>query len=126
MEIFRISAMQTGMDRDPENKVLMSLRLARVMETYLLRENIETMVDHLKGVKTTNFHFGSQSEGSTTLGMRSDIVQLKCTENINIIFNLTDWEYGIETYLMVKEGDSPPQHYWLQYVREDSPEPNGY
>ncbi|XP_052806140.1 uncharacterized protein LOC128235370 [Mya arenaria] len=128
------------MDRDPENKALMSLRLARVMddigvnrlvvkrrrETYLQRENIETMVDHLKGFKTTNFHFGSQSEGSTTLGMRSDIDQLKCTENINIILNLTDWEYGVETYLMVKEGNTPPQHYWLQYVREDSPEPNGY
>ncbi|XP_052785876.1 uncharacterized protein LOC128221341 isoform X2 [Mya arenaria] len=128
------------MDRDPDHKAWMSLRLSRVLDdigvnrrvvrkrrdTFLLREALETIKNKIFGVNTTSFHFGSQSEGSTTLGMNSDIDLLMCDNEINIMSDWLDWEAGMKNFLMVKEESTPPQHYWLQWIRHDSPEPVRY
>ncbi|XP_052818346.1 uncharacterized protein LOC128244373 [Mya arenaria] len=127
------------MDRDPDHKAWMSLRLSRVLddigvnrrvvkkrrETFLLREAVETLKNKIQGLNETCFHLGSQSEGSTT-GMNSDIDMLTCYDNTNIKSDWQDWEAGMENFLMVKEEITPPQHYWLQWIRPDSPEPVRY
>ncbi|XP_052818536.1 uncharacterized protein LOC128244583 isoform X2 [Mya arenaria] len=128
------------MDRDPDHKAWMSLRLSRVLddigvnrrvvrkrrETFLLREAVETITDKISGQNRTSFHFGSQSEGSTTLGMNSDIDVLSCDNETNIMSDWPDWEAGMDNFLMVKEESTPPQHYWLQWFRRDAPEPVRY
>ncbi|XP_052785902.1 uncharacterized protein LOC128221344 [Mya arenaria] len=128
------------MDRDLDHKAWMSLRLSRVLddiganrqvvkkrrETFLLREAVDTIRIKLLGSNVTCFHFGSQSEGSTTLGMNSDIDLLLCDNDTNIMSNWLDWEAGMQNFLMVKEESTPPQHYWLQWIRPDSPEPVRY
>ncbi|XP_052785881.1 uncharacterized protein LOC128221341 isoform X5 [Mya arenaria] len=128
------------MDRDPDHKAWMSLRLSRVLddigvnrrvvrkrrETFLLREAVETITDKISVENMTSFHFGSQSEGTTTLGMNSDIDLLGCDNETNIMSDWLDWEDGIQNFLMVKEESTPPQHYWLQWIRKDSPEPVRY
>jgi len=71
----------------------------------------------------THFHFGSQSEGTTTQGLQSDTDML-CTHNkVNIMYSWADWQKGKENYLMVREEDTPPQHYLLQWIRSDIPQP---
>ncbi|XP_052785811.1 uncharacterized protein LOC128221311 isoform X2 [Mya arenaria] len=128
------------MDRDPYHEAWMSLRLSRVLDdiganrrvvmkrrdTFLLREAIETLIDTIYGIGTTNYHFGSQSEGSTTPGMNSDIDLVMCCNKTNIMSDWVDWEAGMINFLMVKEETTPPQHYWLQIIRQDSPEPIKY
>ncbi|XP_052776642.1 uncharacterized protein LOC128214288 [Mya arenaria] len=128
------------MDRDPDHKAWMSLRLSRVLDdiganrrvvmkrrdTFLLREAIETLTDKLDGLNSTMFHFGSQSEGSTTPGMNSDIDMLICSVGINMMSEWADWEAGRNNLLMVKEESTPTQHYWLQCIRQDFPEPVRY
>ncbi|XP_052792807.1 uncharacterized protein LOC128226789 [Mya arenaria] len=128
------------MDRDPDHKAWMSFRLSRVLddigvnrrivkkrrETFLLKEAIVTLNDKLKGLDRTYFHFGSQSEGSTTPGMKSDIDILICDHYTNIMSDLADWEAMRQNGLMVKEETTPPQHYWLQFIKPDSPEPHRY
>ncbi|XP_052815819.1 uncharacterized protein LOC128242629 [Mya arenaria] len=128
------------MDRDLDHKAWMSLRLSRVLddiganrlvmrkrrETFLLREAVHTLIDKLFGVHITTFNFGSQSEGSTTPGMNSDIDVVMCDHNYNIMSDWPDWEAGIRNFLMVKEESTPPQHYWLQCIRSNSPEPVRY
>ncbi|XP_052785901.1 uncharacterized protein LOC128221343 [Mya arenaria] len=128
------------MDRDPDHKAWMSLRLSRVLddiganrqvvkkrrETFLLREAVETILLKLFGLNSTCFHFGSQSEGSTTLGMNSDIDLLTCHNDTNIMSDWLDWEAGMQNFLMVKEESTPPQHYWLQLISSIAPEPVRY
>ncbi|XP_052785882.1 uncharacterized protein LOC128221341 isoform X6 [Mya arenaria] len=128
------------MDRDPDHKAWMSLRLSRVLddiganrqvvkkrrEIFLLREAVDTIINKLHGTNHTCFHFGSQSEGTTTLGMNSDIDVLLCDNDTNIMSDWLDWEAGMQNCLMVKEESTPPQHYWLQWIRRDSPEPVRY
>ncbi|XP_052787689.1 uncharacterized protein LOC128222636 [Mya arenaria] len=128
------------MDRDPDHKAWMSLRLSRVLDdigvnrrvvrkrrdTFLLREAVETITIKIFGENTTSFHFGSQSEGSTTLGMNSDIDLLGCIHETNIMSDWLYWEDGMQNVLMVKEESTPPQLYWLQWIRHDSPEPVRY
>ncbi|KAH3897387.1 hypothetical protein DPMN_021575 [Dreissena polymorpha] len=69
------------------------------------------------------FHFGSQSEGTTTPGLLSDIDILYGRNEVNI---MTDWEYWkaeMMNLLMLKCDNSPPQQYLLQLIMSDRPVP---
>ncbi|XP_053401663.1 uncharacterized protein LOC128557699 [Mercenaria mercenaria] len=93
--------------------------------TFLLRETLDTMRGQTvgKGISTTDtFHFGSQSEGSTTLEMKSDVDSLFCHEQ-PVILAMHDWTQDVNNYLVIKNETSPPQHCSLQIIRFDFPEP---
>ncbi|XP_052776030.1 uncharacterized protein LOC128213949 [Mya arenaria] len=125
------------MENPPDFYRIMSLRLSRALSdigvnrwmvrrrrgTFLMIEASSTIENKLHGLDGTSFIFGSQSEGTTTPGLNSDIDQLICLNDTNIMSSWSEWEAGKKNMLMVKEDTCSPQHYLLQEIRRDSPEP---
>ncbi|XP_052248711.1 uncharacterized protein LOC127856496 isoform X4 [Dreissena polymorpha] len=121
----------------PEHFPALSIRLSEALdgigagkftvmerrETYLLRENIATITRQLRGFKMECFHFGSQSEGTTTPGLNSDIDVLQSYYHTNIMTDWRDWKAGMRNLLMLHDDHNPPQQYLLQVIRRDTPEP---
>ena len=92
----------------------------RRRHTFLHREAADDVTAHQDGRDITTFHFGSQSEGTTTPGLQSDTDMLFSINDINIMYSWADWQQGKENYLMVRDDETPPQHYLLQWIRRDS------
>jgi len=78
---------------------------------------------HQCGHDLTTFHFGSQSEGTTTPGLQSDIDMLYTSYKYNIMYSWADWKQRKFNLLMVRDANTPPQHYLLQCIRGDIPLP---
>ncbi|XP_052790828.1 uncharacterized protein LOC128224805 isoform X2 [Mya arenaria] len=126
------------MDRDPESQHVMSLRLSRVLRdigvtkqmvarrrrTFLLNEKVTAVMKSLRyNTKDNVFVFGSQSEGTTTLGMNSDTDMFLCLNNFSVIMDWADWKLGKKCLLVIKNDRSPPQHCCIQFVKSDCPLP---
>ncbi|KAH3730480.1 hypothetical protein DPMN_056469 [Dreissena polymorpha] len=92
-------------------------------DTYLCRESCEFLARVLRGTRFECFHFGSQSEGTTTPGLQSDIDILYSSYNVNIMTDLGDWKAGMCNLLMLYDDFTPPQQYLLQVFRVGIPEP---
>ncbi|XP_052818087.1 uncharacterized protein LOC128244112 [Mya arenaria] len=115
---------------------VLSLRLSRVLEDigvnrnmiamrrriWLMREKSQTINVPLDGRNTKFYHFGSQSEGTTTLGMQSDLDGLISTD-FPVILDWDEWQPRKYQLLVVKTDQFPPQHCWLQWLRRDLPLP---
>ncbi|KAH3710317.1 uncharacterized protein LOC127857155 [Dreissena polymorpha] len=69
------------------------------------------------------FHFGSQSEGTTTPGLQSDIDILFSNNGVNIMTVWEDWKAGLSNLLMIWGDFTPPQQYLLQVFNNNTPEP---
>jgi len=82
-----------------------------------------TITDQARGLNSVAFHFGSQSEGTTTPGLQSDTDTLVSLNDFNIMLHWSDWKRGMFNLLMVKDESTPVQHYLLQRVRSDEPLP---
>jgi len=95
----------------------------RRREAFLHREAMSTTTDQAEGHNFVAFHFGSQSEGTTTPGLRSDTDTLFSYNIINVMLHWSDWKRGMINLLMVKDESTPAQHYLLQRVRSDEPLP---
>jgi len=95
----------------------------RRRHTFSHREAAKDVNDHQEGFDMTNFYFGSQTEGTTTPGLQSDTDLLFTQNDINIMYTWDDWQQGKFNLLMVREEDTPPQHYLLQKIRSDIPKP---
>ena len=95
----------------------------RRRDTFLHREVTEDVFSQLIGDDMTYYHFGSQSEGTTTPGLLSDIDMLGTNNKVNIMYSMADWQLGKTNCLMVRDPDTPPQHYLLQLFRSDVPLP---
>ncbi|XP_052790128.1 uncharacterized protein LOC128224351 [Mya arenaria] len=118
------------MDRDPEGQQVMSLRLSRVLRdigvtrqnvtrrrrTYLIQEKMTNDI-YYNDSRKKYFVFGSQSEGTTTLGMESDTDVLICFNGFSVIKDWADWEPGKKCLLLIKNDRSPPQHCCLQILK---------
>jgi len=92
-------------------------------QTFLHREAAKDVHYHQAGRDITTFYFGSQSEGTTTPGLQSDTDMLYTDNPVNIMYSWADWQQGKFNLLMVREEDTPPQHYLLQWIRSDVPLP---
>jgi len=95
------------------------LVVERRRRTFLQRE----AAWDVKVQRNEHFHFGSQSEGTTTPGLQSDTDMLWTDYDVNIMYSWADWQQGKLNYLMVRDVDTPPQHYLLQWIRSDVPLP---
>jgi len=84
---------------------------------------MSTITCQAQGHNAVVFHFGSQSEGTTTPGLRSDTDMLISMNDFNIMLHWSDWKRGMMNLLMVKDESTPAQHYLLQRVRSDEPLP---
>ncbi|KAH3740703.1 uncharacterized protein LOC127851571 [Dreissena polymorpha] len=91
--------------------------------TFLRREHIEKIAFQLQGNNIECFHFGSQSEGTTTPGLQSDIDFLLSYNKCNIMTVWEDWRTGMYNLLMLHDNTTPPQQYLLQVIHTDTPEP---
>ncbi|WAR20103.1 hypothetical protein MAR_001941, partial [Mya arenaria] len=119
---------EVAMENPPDFYRIMSLRLSRALSdigvnswmvrrrrrTFLMLEADNTINRKLQGHDVTIFYFGSQSEGTTTPGLNSDIDILFCYNDTNIMSSWSEWEAGRKNMLMVKEETCSPQHYLLQ------------
>ncbi|XP_052774634.1 uncharacterized protein LOC128213140 [Mya arenaria] len=127
------------MDRDPEGKQAVSLRLSRVLgdigvtremviwrrKTWLTIEKLATFFGTTDKTKDLHYSFfGSQSEGTTTFGMNSDIDVLNTNYATHVLLEMSEWRSGrIQSLLVLKNEHSPPQHCNMQMVRPDIPVP---
>ncbi|WAR23673.1 hypothetical protein MAR_037342 [Mya arenaria] len=128
--IAAFEAQRSVMENPPDFYRIMSLRLSRALSdigvnrwmvrrrrrTFLMIEANDTIIGKLRGCDFTSFYFGSQSEGTTTPGLNSDIDTLTCINDTNIMSSWSEWEAGKDNMLMVKEETCSPQHYLLQSV----------
>ncbi|XP_052237732.1 uncharacterized protein LOC127849050 [Dreissena polymorpha] len=105
-------------DSGADKKTVMERR-----RTFLLREHIEQITCQLRGMDFECFHFGSQSEGTTTPGLQSDIDALASYNQFNIMTVWEDWKASMVNLLMLRDDTIPPQQYLLQVIENDTPEP---
>ncbi|KAH3783915.1 hypothetical protein DPMN_161865 [Dreissena polymorpha] len=66
-------------------------------KTYLWRECMTPMGSKQGGNNGECFHFGSQSEGTTTPGLQSDIDYICSDNNVNSMRVRGDWKAGSGT-----------------------------
>ncbi|KAH3840725.1 hypothetical protein DPMN_114181 [Dreissena polymorpha] len=92
-------------------------------DTYLRRERMMTIAGQLVGTNWEHFHFGSQSKGTTTPGINSDIDLLQSAKRVNIMTDWRDWEAGMDNLLMLHDDITPPQQYLLKVISKYTPGP---
>jgi hypothetical protein len=95
----------------------------RRRKAWMLRETISTIWCSLTGSFNKVFHFGSQTEGSTTPGLDSDLDTLTCLSDIQVIQDLSQWQPDKSKLLMVQDETTSPGYCLLQGMREDEPVP---
>ncbi|XP_060574003.1 uncharacterized protein LOC132731768 [Ruditapes philippinarum] len=90
---------------------------------WLLRESIENIHDQLLYGNLITYYFGSQSEGTTTIGINSDMDQLVCINELTVIPDWSDWIPGARNHLMIQDNSVTPGYCLLQRLRSDAPLP---
>ncbi|XP_053405426.1 uncharacterized protein LOC128558953 [Mercenaria mercenaria] len=89
---------------------------------YLLKETMSTCTERLLGRNLSIYHFGSQSEGSTTIGLDSDTDTLTC-HKCNVIQHWGEWQPDRRNLLMIQDETTSPGYCLLQCLRNDEPLP---
>ncbi|XP_045213407.2 uncharacterized protein LOC123564127 [Mercenaria mercenaria] len=90
---------------------------------YLLKETMSTCTERLMGRNLSIYHFGSQSEGSTTKGLDSDADTLTCHNERNVIQHWGEWQPDRKSLLMIQDETTSPGYCLLQSLRNDKPLP---
>jgi len=88
---------------------------------HLLREKLRTMGLKLQGFNETLYIVGSQSEGSTTVGMDSDTDHMMILNNYLVVFDWAEWEKDKIIMLAIRDNTTPPQLCYIQRLRSDLP-----
>jgi hypothetical protein len=123
------------MFQSPEYSSTLSLKLSEVLEdvgvnekmvmkrrrVFMLRENIQTVTWRSLGDNSTTYYFGSQSEGTTTEGLHSDVDVLPVIYNMNVIQDLSEWKQNKRNHLMTQDENVTPGYCFLQLVRSNEP-----
>jgi tetratricopeptide (TPR) repeat protein len=89
----------------------------------MLLETMGNITFRLTDKNLTEYRLGSRSEGTTTLGLKSDFDILVCGNDVNIIQDLSEWEHGKLNYLMIQDENTTPGYCFLQRLRNDEPLP---
>ncbi|XP_060591536.1 uncharacterized protein LOC132746425 isoform X4 [Ruditapes philippinarum] len=126
------------MSRIPDYAHNLSLKMSQVMDmigvnekivmrrrrTKLLDESLLTLTQQLVGKDWNVFIFGSQIEGTTAVGLKSDVDCLISMNNYNVIEDWCQWEYGKHNILMIQDENVSPGYCLLQILRDDAPLPH--
>ncbi|KAL3859414.1 hypothetical protein ACJMK2_009637 [Sinanodonta woodiana] len=119
----------------PDYYDVVSVRLIKVLDTTELTERIRwkriemwTQVEELLTVAWCDnkgkFHiFGSQTEATTTAGLRSDLDVLSYSILETVLEDLQSWKPGPVAYLMIMDDNTPPGYVKLQQVYANIPLP---
>jgi len=94
----------------------------RRRHNHLLWETVDTTGYKLVGCPVSAFIVGSQVEGSTTLGMRSDTDQMYRHDYFQVVLKLGDWQTDKVNLLAFKDETTLPQFYKLCRLQ---PTPDG-
>ena len=124
------------MFQSPDHNNTLSLKLSEVMEdigvneemvmkrrkVFMLMESIHTVSHRSAGNNTTAYYLGSQSEGTTTQGLHSD-VDIMYVDYYYVIQNWSEWKQNKRNYLMIQDENVSPGYCFLQLLRSDEPVP---
>ncbi|XP_060599330.1 uncharacterized protein LOC132752935 [Ruditapes philippinarum] len=115
-----------------------SLRLSKVLDEIgvnermvikrrrleLMNETLETIGQQLLTHGGVNvYHLGSRGEGTTTLGLNSDIDVLLTLTRLKVIQDWSEWEPDKQNMLMIQDDTVSPGYCLLQILRGDAPLP---
>ncbi|XP_060554687.1 uncharacterized protein LOC132715666 [Ruditapes philippinarum] len=123
------------MFQSPEYCRTLSLKLSEVLEDvgvnekmvmkrrkmFMLRESLGTIMLRSTGEKRTLYHLGSQIEGTTTIGLRSDLDTVIVDYDYNVIQDWAEWEQSKINLLMIQDENVTPGYCFLQLLRSDEP-----
>ncbi|XP_045181877.2 nucleotidyltransferase MB21D2-like [Mercenaria mercenaria] len=123
------------MPHDPDYSSYISLCLSEILydiglneemvlkerRAWLLRESLTTLTHRLKGYQRTIYMFGSMTEGSTTLALKSDNDNLICDYSWNVVTDLKDCKPGEVNYVMSYDVSTPPGYCLLRLVLGHDP-----
>ncbi|KAH3784123.1 uncharacterized protein LOC127842177 [Dreissena polymorpha] len=84
--------------------------------TWLYIEALLTIYHQAAGGDSDVYNFGSQTEGSTTEGMNSDVDALFCHRNFPVIQNIADRQFWQWQLFVVTDISIPPQCCCLQLL----------
>ncbi|XP_060562613.1 uncharacterized protein LOC132722181 [Ruditapes philippinarum] len=87
----------------------------------MLRETMDKISYRLTDTNMTGYCLGSQTEGTTTIGLDSDFDVLACHHDLNIIQDWSDLEHGKENYLMIQDENTSPGYCFLQLLQPYDP-----
>ncbi|XP_052795436.1 uncharacterized protein LOC128228275 [Mya arenaria] len=83
--------------------------------THLVRERVQTDYSRILHAKNVEwFYFGSQSEGSTTMGMESDTDMMVFDYDCPVVLQVPEKDPEKVFLLAIKTEDMPAQHCYLQ------------
>ncbi|XP_060554157.1 cyclic GMP-AMP synthase-like isoform X1 [Ruditapes philippinarum] len=125
------------MFQEPDYRENLSLMLSEVLHDigvnertvmgrrrhFMLLETIWNIKNRLADTNLTYYSLGSNSEGTTTIGLQSDIDVLGYFSNFNIIQDWSEWEHGKDNFLMIQDENTTPGYCFLQRLRNDEPLP---
>jgi hypothetical protein len=90
---------------------------------FMLEETMSNTTDWFTDDGTTSYLLGSKIEGTTTIGLHSDVDIVVCPHTENIIQDWSEWEHGKVNYLMIQDDNTTPGYCFLQRLRDDVPLP---
>ncbi|XP_060591588.1 uncharacterized protein LOC132746452 isoform X2 [Ruditapes philippinarum] len=125
------------MFQEPDYRESLSLMLSEVLDDIgvnermvmrrrrhsMLRETMSNIMHRLTDTNITLYCLGSKSEGTTTIGLHSDVDLLVCHYDVNIIQDWSEWKHGKKNYLMIQDENTTPGYCFLQNLRDDEPVP---
>jgi hypothetical protein len=74
----------------------------------LLREKVSKINNRFTQINGSSYCFGSQSEGTTTIGLESDYDNLSCNDNYIVLQDISKWNRGLVNLLMFQDEYTPP------------------
>ncbi|XP_060591092.1 uncharacterized protein LOC132746048 isoform X2 [Ruditapes philippinarum] len=92
----------------------------KIRRAFILIESIENVSN---GNHCTVYYFGSKSEGTTTLGLRSDVDTIIVCHVDNVLQELSESRNNKKNYLMIQDENVTPGNCFLQRLRYDFPYP---
>ncbi|XP_045157899.2 uncharacterized protein LOC123524070 [Mercenaria mercenaria] len=92
--------------------------------SFLLQETIERITHRANGTQATSYILGSQSEGTTTPGLQTDVDTLFCLDSFIVIQDWSEWTPGKCNQLMIQNETTSPGYCLLQMLRDDAPLPD--
>ncbi|XP_053405232.1 uncharacterized protein LOC128558926 [Mercenaria mercenaria] len=98
--------------------------ILRRRKTWMLVESMRYCAGILRNLHSKYYYLGSQTEGSTTLGLESDTDLLMCNNKCKIVQNWGEWQPGLTNLLMIQDETVPPGYCLLQHLRDDAPLPH--
>ncbi|XP_053404952.1 uncharacterized protein LOC123555005 [Mercenaria mercenaria] len=126
------------MSQASHNTQPVSLRLSEVLadigvdertvmkrrKTYMLIESMGISSYLLQDLNSSEFILGSQTEGTTTVGLKSDIDILLCIEDFHVIQDSSECKPHVTNYLMIQDDTVAPGYCLLQRLSENGLRPN--